>query len=279
MASNWPKTADGQYYQAEGKFLIPVDPSNGVAVILLRPEGGIGNGFSAVEKGDPGKHAEIDEDVDYVELDYDDPTPATWSWETLVPPTDSTPGRYKLHAATHAGRPGKDGDTVLDPGDFDGAVAGKTLVVKSDLSAFELQTPKVGGLYLPTVINSAPSGQSAYTLCQIPVAAQDFAWRPRVLGWCDITGTGTDVRVDLVARLNTEASGNIMSRAVGKAGQAPPRHVFDSLPPAGVAANYYTVAKGETVVIWIRAEKQGGNDSFTTSASTSSFGVEVAPLP
>ncbi|MEE3066562.1 MAG: hypothetical protein VYA67_21910 [Actinomycetota bacterium] len=275
----WPKTADGQWYIFEGQVLMPVDPTTGAPVILLRPQGGMGQSIPAVADGPPGKHAEIAEAINFNELAWDDPTQASMSWTTLVPPTDDDPGVYKLNASLHGGRPGEDGNTVLDPADFENPLPGKFPAIKSDGTAFELQTQKVGGLYLPETINSTPSGQSLYTLAQIPVPAQDFAWRPRVIGWCDISGTGADVRVDLIARLNTEASGNIVSRAVGKAGQAPPRHVLDSLPPAGSGVDYYRVNKGSSAVIYVRAEKQSGNDNFTTSASTSAFGVEVVPLP
>src|ERR1700752_1868733 len=99
MPSNWTKTADGQYYQAQGQFLIPVDPSPGVAIIMLRPEGGIGSGFGAVEKGGPGKHAEIDTTVNFTSLAWNDPTAASFSWTVITPPDDDTAGVYRANIA------------------------------------------------------------------------------------------------------------------------------------------------------------------------------------
>lgn len=275
---SWPTTSDGQWYIFDGQILMPVDPTTGAPVLLLRPQGGMGQGIPAVAQGSPGKHAQIDEAINLTELAHDDPTPASASWTILTPPTDDTPGVYKLNIALHKGEPGDDGDTVLDPSDFEGAVAGQMLVVNADLDAFELQTPKVGRLYLPESVNATPSGNPTYTLCQIPVPAQDFAWRPRVVGGAIVTGTGADVRVNLVARLNSEA-GNIVATAPGIAGINPPMHNFLPLPPIGSPTGWDTIAKGASAVIYVRAERQAGNDSFTTSASTSFFGVEVAPLP
>lgn len=279
MASGWPVTADGQYYQAEGKFLIPVDPSSGAAIIMLRPEGGIGVGFTAVEKGDPGKHAEIDETTVFTPLAWDDPTPASFSWTPITPPTDTTPGVWRAVVALHEGKPGDNGDTVLDPSDFEGAAAGKFPVVNADVDGFELQSQKVGSLWIPATVNSTPSGNPNYTLATRSIPAQDFDYRLRVLGSSIITGTGADVRVDLVARLNDESGGNIVARAIGMAGQNPPPHKFDPLPPAGSPLDYYKVPKGQPAMIYIRAERQSGSETFTTSAATSLFGVEVVPLP
>lgn len=279
MASGWPVTADGQYYQAEGKFLIPVDPSSGAAIIMLRPEGGIGVGFTAVEKGDPGKHAEIDETTVFTPLAWDDPTPASFSWTPITPPTDTTPGVWRAVVALHEGKPGENGDTVLDPSDFEGAAAGKFPVVNAGLDGFELQSQKVGSLWIPATINSTAAGNPNFTLAVVSIPAHDFDWRPRVLGSCDVVGTGADVRVDLIARLNGESTGSEVARASGRAGQTPPRHVFDPLPPAGAVLDSYKVAKGSPAVIYIRAERQTGSDTFTTSAATTRLGVEVAPLP
>ncbi|BBU22169.1 hypothetical protein [Mycobacterium xenopi] len=82
----WPKTADGQYYQFDGQILIPVDPSTGVSMLILRPQGGIAVGVPPIEKGDPGVHAEIDEAIDFTALAWDDPTPDSASFTTITPP-------------------------------------------------------------------------------------------------------------------------------------------------------------------------------------------------
>lgn len=63
------------HYQAQGEFLIPVTPDTGAAVILLRENGGVGDGFSAIERGEPGFPAELENEVTWNEVAWNDPSP------------------------------------------------------------------------------------------------------------------------------------------------------------------------------------------------------------
>ena len=85
----WPKVdyLGTTYYKAEGVTLVPVDGS-GAAIIMLREDGGVIGGMSAIEKGDPGQPATIDPAINYTELAHDDPTPAGASWTEITPPTE-----------------------------------------------------------------------------------------------------------------------------------------------------------------------------------------------
>jgi len=94
-----------------------------------------------------------------------------------------------------------------------------------------------------------------------------------------VTGTGTDVQVDLVARLDNATSGNIIGRGISRAGQYPPPIILTPGPPAGSVDGYDKVLAGNAATIYLRAERQTGTDTFTTSASTTLFSVEVNPVP
>ena len=262
------------------KFKVPLDwdPSSNMFFAVAVPDGGLGS-LPVLAQGDPGVTPDIDTVVDLDPLDWDDATPASAGF------TETSPNVYRLDLALHEGAPGADGTSELDPDAYGTPVHKKQLQVNATADGFEYITPKVGDRHGPASINNTPSGNAAYTLCSVSVAAQDFDWRPHVEGYCVITGTGADVRVDLLARLqvgavSAETSGNIVGRAVqAVAGQNPPTHVLSAGPHAGAADSYDKVPAGETAVIYLRAERQSGGDTFTTSNSTTRFNVWVEPVP
>src|SRR5262245_98194 len=270
---SWPKTPDGEYYVFEGIVYMPVDPSTGVAQLYLRPQGGMSVGVPALETGPPGSPPTIETAINYTPLAWDDVTPSTASW------TETAEDVYKLNLSTHDGRPGADGDTVLDPSDYDGILPGQMLIVDSAGTSFIPATPKVGDFYLPAIVKSTPSGNAAYTLAQIPIPAQQWPWRPIVFGTTTVVGTGPDVRVDLVARLNGESSGNIVGRGWGMAGQNPPPLFLSGGSPVGQPDTYNRVEAGVPATLFLRVERQSGADTFTTSNSNTSFAVKVNPVP
>lgn len=276
MASDWPLSPDGQYRQAEAKLLLPVDPS-GVAMIMVKPDGGaIGVGVTAVEKGDPGVHAELDTAINFNALEPGDPTPDSASFSVLVPPTTTTPGKWKLNLALHKGAKGDDGNTVLEPTDFGTPASGQILQVKSDLSAFELVAQRIPEVCYPGAVANTPSGNPNYTLCPIPIPARPYARRLRPVGHTVVTGEAADVRVDLIARLNSETGGNIVGRCHGIAQTE--RLQFSPGKAAGLADGYDTIAANAAATVYIRCERQAGTSTFVTSATTSLFSVEVLPL-
>lgn len=276
--TNWTETViDGKRYLVidVAKLRIPMewDPSSNVFLAIAAPTGGLLN-YPALVQGDDGATPAIDNDIDFTALAAGDATADFASW------TETSPNVYKLALGLHVGQKGDDGDSILNPADYGTPLAGKMLIVSADTTAFVYQSQKIGNCYYPTTINSIASGNPASTLCPIPVPAQDWDWRPTVTGQCLVTGTGADVAVDLLARLDTETSGNIVARAIGGVGVSPPTHVLSAgkpLPPVGTDA-YDKVLAGQDAIIWIRAERRSGTDTFTTSASNSFFRVKVEPI-
>ncbi|MDV7194601.1 hypothetical protein [Mycolicibacterium fortuitum] len=273
----WPKVQFNgvEYYQAEGVNLIPVD-GTGTAIVMLKEDGGITSGVTAVAQGDPGVHAEIDTTINFVALEPGDATPDSASFTTLVPPTTDTPGVWRLNLALHKGAPGDPGDTVLDPGDFGTAVAGQILQVKSDLSAFELVAQRIPEVFYPGVVNNVASGNANFTMAQINIPARPYARRVQGVGHAVVTGEAADVRVDLIARLNGETGGNIVGRCPGIAQTE--RLQLSPGRGAGLADAYDQIAPGAAAVLYIRTERQAGTSTYTASASVAQFEALVLPL-
>ena len=293
-------TIDGKQYLVVdvAKFRIPLDwdPSSNMFFAVSYPDGGIGN-FTALAKGDTGDVPTLNLPITLTELAPDDPTPASASF------TEVSPDTYTMSLTLHRGAKGEDGDTVLQPDDYGTGLAGDYLVVNSSTDAFTLTPQRVGDRYIPATVVATPSGNSAYTLCTVAIPPQRFSWRPQVEGFCEITGTSADVKVDLVARLNSATAGNIVGRATQPAGPVTTTvttgssgssgasggttssaykfatHVLSSTPPAGSAAGYDIVPAGESAVIYLRAERVSGSGTFTTSTTTTGFCVNVLPIP
>lgn len=283
--TNWQRTfIDGKEFLVidVAKFRIPLewDPSSNMFIAVAAPDGGLGN-FPALVQGEPGDTPSIDNTIDFTSLEFDDPTPEFASWSEIAENV------YQLSLGLRKGEKGDDGDTVLDPNDYGTPVAGRLLRVKADLSGFELIAPKVGDRYVPAAVANAPTGNAAYTLAQIPVDAQPFDWRPSVVGQAIFTGTGDDVGVDLVARLQTtgtvngETAGPIVGRGFGPIGTNAMQiaTVFSGMPPANSSSTYDKVLAGNTATIWIRGERRTGANTFSTDDDTSFFGVRVSPIP
>lgn len=278
--TNWTSTTiDGKEYLVidVAKFRIPMDwdPSSSMFIAVAAPDGGLGS-FPGLVQGDPGPAPVIDTAINFTALASGDPTPDSASWTAVGVNT------YRLNLALHQG---PQGDTssfnLVDADDLTGtSVAGKVIAVKTG-GGFEYATQKAGDEYWPALINNTPTGNSAYTLCQVSIPAQPYAYRPQVSGWCVVTGTGADVQVDLIARLNDQAAGKILGRGRGKIGQNTDGSptVLVSGPPSGSPADYNQVAAGAAATIFFRAERQSGSNTFSTVGSASQFSVRVCPVP
>ncbi|QPO16542.1 minor tail protein [Mycobacterium phage TelAviv] len=279
--TNWTVTViDGKQYLVieVAQFRVPLDwdPSSNMFIAVAAPDGGLGN-FPALVRGENGETPELDSVIDFTPLAWNDPTPDFASW------TETSENVYRLSLGLHTGAPGDAGPINLaDAEDLAGALAaGKLIAVNATADGFELVSPKVGDMYWPATINNTPSGNTAYTLCAVPIPAQPFDWRPEPQGWCVITGTGPNVQADLIARLDTAASGNIVGRGRGHVGQNTEGFATNLAagPPPGSAADYNKVPAGQEAVIYLRAERQSGSDTFTTTASATHFSVRVQPIP
>lgn len=279
--TTWNTTyIDGKPYLVidVAKFRIPLDwdPSSNMFIAVSAPDGGLG-GFPALVRGDDGATPDIDTTINFTALAWNDATPDSASW------TELSANLYRLNLSLHTGEPGDSGSyNLIDADDIAGTpVLGKMLVVNAAGDGFEYITPKVGGEYWPAGFANTPSGQPSYTLGTVSIPAQDFDWRPDCSGWCVITGTGADVRVDLVARLNIESAGNILARGRGRIGQnidGVPT-ILSSGPPAGSADDYTRVLAGQPAIIYFRAERTTGAQTFTTTNVDTWFNVKVRPVP
>lgn len=265
------------------KLRIPLewDPESTVFLAVAAPDGGILN-HPALVQGDDGATPDIDTVINFEAIAYGSPTAPYASF------TEVAPNVYQLNLGLPTGEPGADGVMVLTPSDYGTPAPYRMLQLKADLTGFELAAQRVGNRYIPAVIANAPTGNAAYTLCNVPIPAQPFDWYPEVEGQCVITGTGADLNADVVARLSTtgivngETTGPEIGRGFGgtlgvnAAGLAT---VLSSAPPAGSSATYDKVLAGNAATVYFRVERQAGSNTFTTSADTSRFKVRVEPIP
>lgn len=284
MTTAW--TEDSQYYIWTGNVRIPktYDPTTKSAIILLGPEGGIAQ-IPALVKGDPGQPATIDSTISFTALAYDDPTSDSASFSLLTPATASTPPVYRLSLALHKGAPGATGSSaVLSASDLTGTAVDGYFLTKTTVGGVGKviwSSPKIGGQFWPTSIgNTSASDGQARSLCSVQISpAPAFDYRVRVHGQCLIAGTA-NTRVDLIARLNDPVAGDIVGRGYGFAGATADRINLVSGVAPGSAATVGKVAAGSTSTVFLRAEQQAStSDTYTTAGSTTSFMVEVVPVP
>lgn len=279
--TNWTSTViDGKEYLVidVAKFRIPMDwdPSSSMFIAVAAPDGGLGS-FPGLVQGDPGPAPVIDTAINFTALASGDPTPDSASWTALGSNT------YKLNLALHQGPQGDTSSFNLsDADDVSGTpVTGDIIVVNETANGYEYLAQKAGDEYWPALIQNTPTGNSAYTLCQVSIPPQPWAYRPQVSGWCVVTGTGADVRVDLIARLDDQAAGKVLGRGRGAIGQntAGSPTVLVSGPPSGSPADYNKIEAGEAATIFLRAERQAGSNTFSTVGSATQFSVRVCPVP
>lgn len=283
MPAEW--TEDEQYYIWTGDIRIAkqFDSTTRSAIILLGPDGGIAE-IPALVKGDPGTPATIDSAVAFTALEWNDATADSASFTTLTPGTSTTSPVYRLNLSLHKGAPGASGSpAILTASDLTGTATDGYYLAKTTVSGVGKATwvaPKVGGQYWPASISntSATDGQNR-TLAVVSIPAQPFAYRPRVFGQVVVAGTA-NTRVDVLARVNDAVSGDIVGRGFGQVGAAPPTTVLVSGVPAGSAATVGVVSAGSAATVFLRAEQQASTtDAYTTAGVSTSFYVEVAPIP
>lgn len=273
--AEWPvvEYQGTKYRRGEGFVLIPVDGSQGVAIIMVKNDGLVMSGITAVAQGDPGPAAVFQTGpIEFTELAHNDPT------QGGLEVVEVSPGVYKLVGALHSGEPGTDGASVLNPESFGTPVAGYMLRVKSDLEGFEYQAQKVADRYYPAEVFASGSGEANTTLCPIPLPALPFDYRVGVRGQTVVDGT--DVRVDFVARLNGETSGNVIDRCSGIASTE--RLVFTgaATPPSGATDTFDRVAANTTATVYVRTELQpGSSGTYTTSVATTWAQARIYPIP
>jgi hypothetical protein len=279
--TNWTvSTINGKQFLTidVAAFRIPLDwdPSSNMFIAVAAPDGALGN-FPFAIKGDDGLPASFVAGT-FTALAATDPTPDSFA---VVPAGLNSAGgpAYAINVALHKGADGASGTSVLVPSAYGTPVSKRMLIVNPTADGFIYQPQLIGDRYIPAAIVGVPSGNPLYTLCPVPVPAQLFDWRPEVSGYCAITGTGPNVSVDLIARLNaTDTSAPEVGRATGAVGVGPTTLVLSSGPPAGSADAYDRIAAGATATIYLRTERQSGSDTYTTAAATTRFKVRVMPI-
>lgn len=277
---------DEQYYIWNGEVRIPktFDPSSKAAVIMLGPPGGVAQ-IPALVQGDPGMPATLDTTIDFTALAHDDPTADSASFTTITPGSSTVSPVYRLNLALHKGAPGAAGTSaILTASDITGTATDGYILAKTTVSGVGKATwiaPKVGGQYWPASISNTTGtdGQNR-TLASVAISpAPAFDYRVRVHAQCIITGT-VNTRVDLIARLGNDTSGDIVGRGFGMSGVTSDRVTLVSGVPAGSASTVGKVSAGSTTTVFLRAEQQASTtDAYTTSSSTTYFLVEVVPIP
>lgn len=279
MTSPWPTVTFGgqEYWQVATLSLIAKesDPNAGVYFFVGTPDGGIGT-VGPLVQGTPGKHAEIDTDINFTALEATDVTADSASWTEITPPDDDTPGVYQLNLALHKGAKGDDGDTVLDPTDYT-AAATQILAVNSGATDFEAIDQKVCQVYRPTTISNTGAATANNTLATVPIDAKTYDRRLIPFAYTIVTGnTGSDVTVDLLARIGDASTGDIIGRCPGLGGAKDRLILVPALPTNEF--DYELLAATNTTNVYFRVEKQGGADDYTTSSTTTRCGVLAVPV-
>lgn len=275
-------TANGvDYWQIPCLVAKESDPENGVYIYFAKPLDGV-SGISGLVKGDPGKHTEFQTTVDFTALAYDDPTAASMSVDVVTPGSDTVSQVVRLVAALHEGEPGADGTTSIDLDSVDGtAAAGDLIRVNSGVTGFEYVAPWVAGQHWPaTAASEASAAAAGVTLQTITVASNTYKrdWRPYVEASTLVNGSTADVQVDLIARLNNATTGPVVGRAKGVNGTND-KLILTPGPDAGSSTGDTAlyVAAGAAATIYIRAEKQGGAATYTTTNTRASMLAVAIP--
>jgi hypothetical protein len=141
--------------------------------------------------------------------------------------------------------------------------------------------PEGGRPLLPCELTTPhPSGNAAYTLAASVNRRQPYGVAvPSATGRNRGTGTSSDVRVDLYARLNDRDSRqHRRSCAMGKPASTRRPHNLNPRLPAG-ASNTTICSRNTAATIYFRAERVTGTGTFTTTSTDTDFWVKVNPVP
>lgn len=286
-------TVDGEeFYQWKTVLRVPKNwtPESGV-FIAVAPPGGIAN-FPAAVQGDPGLPPTL-RNVEMVELDHDDPTPASAEWTLIAEGSATVRPVYDLTLTLHRGEPGAEATmTILDADDLEGTlIDGYILQVTADEEGggyhVEMVAQKVGDLYWPTTVTTLTDATGANGIAQVTIPTQPGPYRLCVEGQQIVSYDGTDVQVDLVARLGGTGTGSgatdgsVIARGQGLPGSAALMQnlVFSPSPPVASTAGFGEVSDGASRVVYIRCEQVGsGVDTYDTVAGRGLFSVRVEPL-
>lgn len=296
--TNWPwveATRDGiDGWEWTGKLFISKDynPETGVAIAFFAPPGGRA-AVPAMVQGDPGLPITI-RNVITTEIDHDDPAEASMDFVLITPGSALVQPVYDVEITLRKGAPGDPAAfNFLDADDLVGSpLAGyvPTYVADTGLAVGGASTgtpgivwtaPKIGGVYWPAVMNSTTSANGAQrTLGQVTLPNFLYPVQIEPYAGCILTGTGADCVADLMVRVGNATSGDIIARKAGLALTTPRDMTLTPGPPGGGASSVGRLEAGSgSTVVSLRAERQSGSDSFSTTGSQTTFYVKATPLP
>lgn len=258
------------------------DQSNGAAVIIITPQGGLGT-LPALLQGEPGLPPVL-RNINVTQLPAGTALPSPNGTFTLISP--GGPGVasvYDVNYSVNQGAAGESGSySIAGSTDLSGTATNNyTLVWNALTDQFEYQPLYIGATYWPSTINST-SGFTAQgtprTLTQISIPALPFAYTPVVVGQTVVTGTVNTV-VKLSANLGS-TTGQQVGVGYGVAGQANQTVVLQQGIPAGSATGYGQVSANSSATIVLSATQTANTtDSWATSNLTTSFMATPNPTP
>lgn len=258
------------------------DQSNGAAVIIITPAGGLGT-LPALLQGESGLSPSVRKIIPhYVAYGDSLPNPPATSTE-ISPGGPGVRSVIDIDIWIPTGQPGTSGSySIAGSTDLSGTATNNyTLVWDALENQFFYQPLYIGATYWPTTINNTSgftAQNTARTLTQISVPALPFAWTPVMFGQTVVTGTVNTV-IELSANLGS-VSGQQVGVGFGVPGQASQTVVLQSGIPAGSTSGYGQVAANSSATIVLSATQTANTtDSWATSSSTTSFQLTPNPVP
>lgn len=258
------------------------DQSNGAAVIIITPAGGLGT-LPALLQGEPGLPPVFRNITTHpVAAGTALPDPSS-TWTLISPGGPGVASVYDLDIWVNSGEAGDSGSySIAGSTDLSGSAANNwTLVWNAISNQFEYAPLYIGATYWPSTISNTSgftAQNTARTLTSISVPALPFAWTPVMFGQTVVTGTVNTV-IKLSANLGS-VSGQQVGVGFGVAGQANQTVVLQSGIPAGSASGYGQVAANSSATIVLSATQTANTtDSWSTSSSTTSFQLTPNPVP
>lgn len=250
---------------------------SGMFLAVAAPLGGVASLGNILAKGDQGFAPSL-ELSSFVELDADDPTPASASFNLIVEGTEVSGPVYGLDLVLHRGIQGEAGTATWDPADLsEDPQFGYVPAVAAGLGTFELVPQKVPSQHWPATVTNVPSGTTAtFEMTVVPIAAAPYDRYAYPGGTVQVAAaSGTNLRVDLVARLDAD-DGPVVGRDYGRAG-ASDKLTLVGFPDAGVSSSATKILANQPANIYFMTEKQAGSSAYSSIAGTARFGVLTVP--
>lgn len=251
--------------------------ASGMFLAIAAPLGGVASLGNILAKGDQGFSPSI-EVSSFVELDADDPTPASFTLDILAEATEVSGPVYGANLVLHRGAKGESGSVIINPADYGTPQLGWVPAVAAGLGAFELVPQRYSQMYWPASVSDVPIGTTAgFTMTTIPIGAAPFDRYVIPTGEVQVVAaSGTNLRVDLVAHLDDETGTKIVGRSFGIAG-AKDKLSLIGYPPAGTTSSATKILANNPANVYFRTEKQGGSSAYSSAPGTGLFGALTVP--